>query len=228
MQSESLWRRHPRHGLVDVTLNRAPVMTTDLRNAKPEIDDVLKQVVRPLRNVLPAGSFGEREKAALELGNQAVWRRTSKNAGRRSCRARACLRGGTVKRGVFRWAPAAGFAIGTPRNPANASTQRESTGPPCSNGPTISTFCRVLAVGDSSRLSLLPMLGVSKHCWSSSGCLPNRRTSRGRVHRIGIERCRERAVVAGLWSTGLRAAKVRFGIDHEIRKYYSDGRSVRS
>jgi len=50
------------------------MMTTDLGNAKPEIDDVLKQVVRLLRNVLPAGSFGEREKAALELGNEAVRR----------------------------------------------------------------------------------------------------------------------------------------------------------
>jgi hypothetical protein len=48
------------------------MMTTDLRNAKPEIDDVLKQVVSLLRGVLPAGSFGEREKAALELSNEAV------------------------------------------------------------------------------------------------------------------------------------------------------------
>ena len=50
------------------------MMTTDLGNAKPEIDDVLEQVVRLLRNVLPAGSFGEREKAALELSNEAVRR----------------------------------------------------------------------------------------------------------------------------------------------------------
>ena len=50
------------------------MMTTDLRNAKPEIDDALKQVVRLLRGVLPAGSFGEREKAVLELSNEAVRR----------------------------------------------------------------------------------------------------------------------------------------------------------
>jgi hypothetical protein len=50
------------------------MMTIDFRNAKPEIDDVLKQVVRLLRNVLPTGSFGEREKAALELSNEAVRR----------------------------------------------------------------------------------------------------------------------------------------------------------
>ena len=50
------------------------MMTTDLRNAKPEIDDALKQVVKLLREVLPAGSFGEREKAVLELSNEAVRR----------------------------------------------------------------------------------------------------------------------------------------------------------
>ena len=50
------------------------MMTTDLRNAKREIDDVLKEVVRLLRAVLPAGSFGERERAALELSNEAVRR----------------------------------------------------------------------------------------------------------------------------------------------------------
>ena len=30
------------------------MMTTDLRNAKPEIDDALRQVVKLLRGVLPA------------------------------------------------------------------------------------------------------------------------------------------------------------------------------
>ena len=38
--------------------------------------------------------------------------------------------------------------------PGGRSAQRESTGPPWLSGPTISTFCRVLAVGDSSRLTL--------------------------------------------------------------------------
>jgi hypothetical protein len=50
------------------------MMTTALRNAKPEIDDVLREVVRLLRSVLPAGSFGERESAALELSNETVRR----------------------------------------------------------------------------------------------------------------------------------------------------------
>jgi hypothetical protein len=50
------------------------MMTTDLRNAKPEIDDALKKVVKLLRGVLPAGSFGERERAVLELSNEAVRR----------------------------------------------------------------------------------------------------------------------------------------------------------
>ncbi len=50
------------------------MMTADLGNAKPEIERALKQVVGLLRNVLPAGSFGEREKAALELSNEAIRR----------------------------------------------------------------------------------------------------------------------------------------------------------
>jgi hypothetical protein len=50
------------------------MMTTDLRNAKPEIDNALNQIVRLLRDLLPAGSFGDRERAALELSNEAVRR----------------------------------------------------------------------------------------------------------------------------------------------------------
>lgn len=50
------------------------MMTTDLRNAKPEIDDTLNQVTRLLRDILPVGSFGDRERAALELSNEAVRR----------------------------------------------------------------------------------------------------------------------------------------------------------
>jgi hypothetical protein len=50
------------------------IMTTDLRNGKPEIDDALNQMVRLLRDILPVGSFGERERAALQLSNEAVRR----------------------------------------------------------------------------------------------------------------------------------------------------------
>ena len=48
------------------------MMPSSRRAAKPEIDDALNQIARLLREILPAGSFGEREQAALQLSNEAV------------------------------------------------------------------------------------------------------------------------------------------------------------
>ena len=50
------------------------MMTSDRRDAKPEIDATLNQIARLLREILPAGSFGDREEAALQLSNEAVRR----------------------------------------------------------------------------------------------------------------------------------------------------------
>jgi hypothetical protein len=53
----------------------AAMMPSRVDSAKPEIEKLLQRMTQQLRDALPAGSFEERERAALALCNE-VARRT--------------------------------------------------------------------------------------------------------------------------------------------------------
>ena len=61
------------------------------------------------------------------LRSTGSWRRSSRIAGWRSCRARACRRGGIPKNGDLRWAPTADCAIGIPLRNEVVSSRDHST-----------------------------------------------------------------------------------------------------
>jgi hypothetical protein len=48
------------------------ILTNNLQDASQESREVIQEMARVLRDSLPAGSFGERERAALELTNEVV------------------------------------------------------------------------------------------------------------------------------------------------------------
>lgn len=55
-----------------------PIVTRERPNAKPEVEKLIERMTRQLLEALPAGTFAEREQAALELTNEVVRRTLEK------------------------------------------------------------------------------------------------------------------------------------------------------
>ena len=55
-----------------------PIVTIERPNAKPEVEKLLERMTLQLLEALPAGTFAEREQAALELTNEVVRRTLEK------------------------------------------------------------------------------------------------------------------------------------------------------